>query len=91
MLIKGSEMNFKTQQEALNRFVHRYTKDHKPAWASQPMPNGASYPVQHNSDKEWLEHTYFHVTETGELSRRHSFCESFSTWPDNPELRRQKH
>ena len=84
--IKGDQMYGKLQQDAKRKFVHRYTRDHVPAWAMVPMPNGKAYPVQFDSDAEWLANTTFTVTKKGELAKRNP-CHSVPTWPDNPELR----
>lgn len=83
----GSLLRPEVQREALASFVHRFTKDHKPAWACKPRPDGTAYPVQFASDADWLSHTIFRTRKDGELDRRHDACESVPTWPDNPELR----
>lgn len=85
--VKGSEMPRHMQQDALARFVHRFTRDHVPAWVKQDMPNGKPYPIQFDSDEDWLASTLFWVGNTG-LSNKHKYCESSPTWPDNPELRK---
>lgn len=87
MLILGSHMGKKLQQDCLARFVHRYTGDHKPRWANAEWKDGKPYPIQFANDADWLANTYFHVTKKGELSERHKYCESRPTWPNNPELR----
>ena len=87
MLIAGNLLSAKAQQEALRQFVHRYTRQHRPAWSLKPMPNGRPYPVQFRDDRDWLEHTLFHVTKKGELHRCFSWRQSNPTWPFNPELR----
>jgi len=78
----GSELAATAQRKALSKFVHRFTKDHKPAWAREPMPNGKPYPVQFASDSDWLAHTHFFVNQDGTLSARHKYCMSNPTWPD---------
>jgi hypothetical protein len=84
-IVLGTELNAASQQEALRRFVHRFTRDHVPQWAR----NGKCYPVQFASDQDWLAHTFFSVTKAGKLNAHHLIpCESRPTWPDNPELRR---
>jgi hypothetical protein len=85
--LKGSELPYSTQREVLRCFVHRYTAEHVPSWARGELKDGKPYPVQFASDKDWLENTLFQVTKAGNLSNRHSYCESHPTWPDNPELR----
>ncbi len=68
-------------------YVHRFTNEHRPRWASVPRPNGEPYPVQFASDADWLRHTLFHVKKDGSLDRRFAYCESHPTWSNNPELR----
>jgi len=85
---KGSELDDSVQRECLNRFVHRFTRDHKPEWAEKPWKDGLPYPVQFDSDSDWLAHTLFAVNKNGRLNERH--CECSPTWPDNPELRKGK-
>jgi hypothetical protein len=84
---KGTELTAAQQRDVLAQFAHRYTKEHIPAWARQPRPDGSTYPVQFSSDQDWLEHSRFAVTSTGKLDGRVKYCESNPTWPDNPELR----
>lgn len=83
----GSNLSPCEQTEALRRFVHRYTRDHKPAWANGLRPDGESYPCQFESDHDWLAHTMFHTTKSGKIHNGFRYCESCPTWPDNPELR----
>lgn len=92
MRIKGSDMPLHLQEEAKKRFVHRFTGEHKPAWAYKPFKdeqgNLTSYPVQFRDDQDWLEHTYFELVKDDSLfNTRNRFCESHPTWPFNPELR----
>ncbi len=84
----GSQLSTDQQAEALRRFVHRFTGDHRPGWSREKRPDGSAYPVQFADDREWLANTRFHVTQAGKLSNRHASCESSPTWPFNPELRR---
>jgi hypothetical protein len=81
--MKGSELRSDQQREVLSSYIHRYTKDHVPRWAKS-----TKYPVQFESDSDWLEHTQFAVANSGELDKRVRHCMSNPTWPDNPELRR---
>ena len=87
MQVKGSDLSAAMQSEARRRWVHRYTRDHVPAWAQKPMPCGKAYPVQFDSDSDWLANTVFTITKTGRFSGRDKYCRSAPTWPDNPELR----
>jgi hypothetical protein len=84
MKILGSKLSSSTQSECFRRFVNRYTRNHIPTWISL---SNRKYPVQFDSDKDWLEHTFFYVKLNGELNNNYNFCESSPTWPDNPELR----
>lgn len=88
---KGNELSAATQQEALCRFVHRFTRDNVPAWAKKEWKDGKPYPVQFDSDREWLEHTEFAIRKDGALDNRVNYCFSVPTWPDNPELRANHH
>ena len=45
--------------EACQRFTNRYTMEHVPGWARQPMPNGKYYAPQFRSDREWYDNTLF--------------------------------
>jgi hypothetical protein len=86
--VVGTSLAADQQKQALNSYVHRFTKDHKPIWATKPMPDGRAYPVQFASDKDWLANTTF-PTRNGKLvSGKNSDCHSTQTWPDNPELRK---
>lgn len=84
----GSELTKEEQSYVLAAFVHRFTRDHKPQWALSPWKDNKPYPVQFDSDKEWLANTRFNVTESGALDRKVKECNSTPTWPDNPELRK---
>lgn len=88
---KGTDLHPSVQRDALTRFVHRYTGDHKPQWAYKPWKNESGktvyYPVQFANDQDWLAHTIFTVTRSGRLSNREKYCFSTPTWPNNPELR----
>lgn len=86
--VKGSDLRPEVQRDALNRFVHRYTGDHKPAWANRIWKDLKPYPLQFKDDTDWLANTLFWVKADGTLSNRHSFCYSSPTWPNNPELRK---
>lgn len=95
MRVRGSELPMHLQQEAKARFTHRYTGEHRPAWANRPFTNSelklSTYPVQFRDDADWLAHTYFTLVKDGtRFSKKKRFCESYPTWPDNPELRIRK-
>lgn len=79
--VLGVDLPKRLQAAVLARFVHRFTVDHKPAWASAARPDGSCYKPQFASDQEWLENTLFYVTDKGELSEQQRFCESNPTFP----------
>lgn len=85
----GNWLHPEDQRHVLAAFVHRFTRDHKPEWANKPWKDGKPYPVQFDSDADWLAHTSFAVRNDGRLDGRVHRCESVPTWPDNPELRRE--
>ena len=81
--IKGSRLHPKDKDSVLRSFVHRYTKDHVPAWAfASTWKDGKPYPLQFASDQEWLENTLFAVRTNGRLDRRVKSCASSPTWPN---------
>jgi hypothetical protein len=86
--VKGTKLTAEDQKHVLASYVHRFTRDHKPKWANKPWKDGKPYPVQFASDQDWLENTVFFVRDNGRLDQRYKRCESTSTWPDNPELRK---
>lgn len=76
---KGNDLTQEDQKYVLAAYVHRYTREHRPAWVDEfPSKNG----VHFASDKEWLERTDFHVRKNGRLDMRHKNCFSHPTWPD---------
>jgi hypothetical protein len=88
---RGNTLTQATQQKCLNRYVHRYTGNHKPAWViHKTWKDGKPYPLQFATDAEWLANTFFAVRKDGQLDGRHAHCESHPTWPNNPELRTRK-
>ena len=88
MFIKGVHLSQLNQSKVKRMYISRFTKDHKPEWANKEWKDGKPYPVQFESDQDWLENTYFRFTTKGNLDKRAKYCESHPTWPDNPELRR---
>lgn len=88
-MTNGNDLKPKTRAEALARFVHRFTGDHRPSWACRNQPNGKPYRVQFKDDADWLANTFFAVNRDGSLSARQHFCRSMPTWPNNPELRKK--
>lgn len=85
--LKGNELSPGQQRLALSMFVHRFTGDHKPAWAFEEWKTGRPYPLQFKDDADWLANTVFNVKDSGDISARHNHCQSSPTWPNNPELR----
>jgi len=92
----GIDLSPADQRRALARYAHRFTKEHKPAWANEAAgggnmrwPGWPVYPVQFASDRDWLENTRFPVRENGTLAARGD-CYSCPTWPDHPELRQSR-
>lgn len=79
----GDKLNAEDKNYVLENFDNRYTKDHIPEWVT------AGTSVQFASDEDWLRHTEFEVTESGDFDRSAIFCNSHPTWPDNPELKVQ--
>jgi hypothetical protein len=75
-LVNGSKLSPSARKQALAAFVHRYTGEHKPAWASLPMPNGKAYACFFKNDEEWLAASEFYVTKDGNLSGNHKHCET---------------
>lgn len=60
-------------------FVHRYTMEHKPAWASKPCSDGKFYAPQYATDREWYDNTTF-PGEPGHLGDDHAYSTG-QTWP----------
>lgn len=68
-------------EEACRSYVHRFTKDHVPAWALHPIgENLDKYPAPHYaSDKEWYDNTEF--MGEGTVATR-KYCRSMNeSWP----------
>lgn len=77
----GSQLDAKDRAHVLAAYLHRFTGNHKPAWANEAMPNGESYKIQFKDDEEWLNHTYFAVNQKGQLNKSCKECRSNPTWP----------
>jgi hypothetical protein len=86
--VRGNSLSPENQKKALSMYVHRYTGEHKPNWVKDYMPNGKEYPVQHETDQDWLANTEFAIKKNGDFDGRVRYSRSSSTWPKNPELRR---
>lgn len=87
--VNGAKLSPELRREALRSYVYRFTAEHRPDWARKEWKDGKPYPVQFASDADWLAHTDFPVTKSGKLASRKD-CQSYPTWPLNPELRIQK-
>jgi len=87
LMTTGDNLTASDRQHVLAAYVHRFTGEHKPQWASKPWKDGKPYPVQHATDADWLARTRFHVRTNGRLDHRFTTCESNPSWPFNPELR----
>ena len=85
----GTALCHSDQKHVLAAYVHRFTREHQPQWASKPWKDGLPYPVQFDSDADWLAHTTFAVRKNGRLDMRGHSCQGNPTWPDNPELRKE--
>lgn len=85
-LLPGNELHPDDIRDVLARYVHRYTRSHRPAWVRD-----TNYAVQFDSDDDWLANTKFRVRQDGRLDGRCNQCWSTPTWPDNPELRRPQY
>jgi len=91
----GSELHPDDKVRVKARYKHRYTGDHKPAWAKDRADakgvlrfvSENPFPLQFRDDADWLANTRFRVKDDGRLDRRAHYCESTPTWPFNPELR----
>jgi hypothetical protein len=81
----GNRLSATDQAYVRSAYVHRFTKEHRPAWLGRGDCVGC--PPHFASDADWLAHTTFKVNANGALNRRSKTCESCPTWPDNPELR----
>lgn len=82
MKVKGTELSEKGIEQALRRFVHRYTKDHVPFWA-----RAGGYSVRFESDAEWLANTEFYANKNGSLDLRYDGCVEYPTWPEGRVLK----
>jgi hypothetical protein len=86
--LTGSQLCADDQRHVLAAYSHRFTREHRPDWARKEWKDGKPYPVQFDSDADWLAHTRFAVRKNGRLDPKSNECHSLPTWPDNPELRK---
>lgn len=80
-MLTGTQLTAADRAHVLNTFVHRFTGDHKPAWAHTLRPDGTPYMPQFADDADWLCNTKFMVKADGRIDMRAKFCESHPTWP----------
>lgn len=67
--------------EATARYVHRFTMEHVPAWASVQRADGTYYAPHFRTDREWYENTKF-PGEPGYIDTGDGSCyTSGQTWP----------
>ena len=83
--VNGAALPVHLQREVLRRYVHRFTRDHVPAWTRDTRPNGKPYRVQFASDADWLANTDFPVTKAGAIADLPAHCNSRPTWPEGRE------
>lgn len=81
----GSYLSASDRAWALVAFPHRYTGEHKPAWANKLRLDGRPYRPQYRDDNEWLAKTRFRCTRNGVAIRSAQAC--WSTDPSWPEGR----
>ena len=67
-LINGSKLSDDLKRTVLEKFVHRFTRDHKPEWANGLRESGKPWRVRFESDQDWLENTEFCIADDGHLS-----------------------
>ena len=72
-------------EDACAQYPHRFTMDHTPAWARNPMPNGGWYAPQFASDREWYALTIFPGEPGNEKARKYCYSTG-QTWPLGKEL-----
>ena len=75
--VYGNQLSQEAQQEALNRFLHRMTKESIERWPvfADWMIRRGGYRLPPISDQEWLAQTLFWVTDSGRLAKRRH-CET---------------
>lgn len=64
-------------EQAIIICQNRFTKEHVPIWASEPLPNGMYPAPQYETDRDWYEKTSFY-------ENTHGVIQSMSgnqTWP----------
>jgi hypothetical protein len=78
----GNSLTSIDQEKVKRMFVNRYTCKHVPTWAMQIREDSTYYAPQYINDADWLAHTQFKITNTGNLDMRYCTClSSDPTWP----------
>ena len=85
--VRGNQLRETEQRHAKAIYAHRYTMEHKPAWAHKPRTvtddqgrtTHAAYAPQFASDADWLANTWFNIKKDGTLAS--ASCWSEPTWP----------
>jgi hypothetical protein len=73
-------------EEAKQNFQNRFTMEHVPSWALEPMGNGRYYSPQYRTDKEWYDNTAL-PGELGASQGSKPCCNSKNlSWPLGPSL-----
>lgn len=74
-----------TFEQACARYVHRFTCEHVPQWATRPLGHGRFYAPHFRTDREWYDATLFPGEPEHMNGRKH--CQtSNQTWPLGREL-----
>lgn len=67
--IRGSALPFAMQQEALRRYVHRWTQENQGFWRTRDKPR-----IPCPTDAEWLDEYAFAVKRGGSFDNRVRHC-----------------
>jgi hypothetical protein len=74
-------------EQACNRYPHRFTCDHMPAWANKQRQDGSYYAPQFQSDAAWYEATRFPGENTLDPDTTDCYTTG-ATWPLGKSLRK---
>lgn len=61
---RGDRLTYEGRKDALRRYVHRHTRDHKCSLT----------PFQDITDDEWLRQHAFPIRSDGRIDERHNHC-----------------
>jgi len=73
-------------EHACRCYVHRYTMEHVPRWASAKAPAGQFYAPHFATDREWYDNSLFPGEDAfkaifiGNTAERHCYTRN-QTWP----------